>query len=206
MRIHLDLLATGVVALLVMGSALMGCSSEGDESSPSEPVFDFAADSLCTWFTADDMNEIVAAAQQRAGTEYGFSPFTSEDCEVESGWSYEYPGGPYVWFMLEPVESFFARVAGDPDAQVNDVNPAEFVGHGFLDDEVSYQMNNADGGFGYESFDWYLRVDGHQDETLYFKFAIDGLPRSIGLDTMTNLGLAMVNEVLDRMNWINSDQ
>ncbi|MFO7700109.1 MAG: hypothetical protein R6W79_05855, partial [Acidimicrobiia bacterium] len=61
---------------------------------------------------------------------------------------------------------------------VLDVNPAEFVGHGFLDDEVSYQMNNGDGGFGYESFDWYLRVDGHQDETLYFKFAIDGLPRS----------------------------
>jgi hypothetical protein len=178
-----------------------------------EPVFDFATDSLCTWFTPDDMNEILAAAQQRAGTDHDFSPFTSGDCEAESGWGV--PGRLSVWFMLEPVESFFARVAGDPDAQVNnltggelvlDVNPAEFVGHGFLDDEVSYQMNNGDGGFGYESFDWYLRVDGHQDETLYFKFAIDGLPRSIGLDTMTNLGLAMVNEVLERMNWTSSTQ
>lgn len=33
MRIHLGLRATGVVALLVMGSALMGCSSEGDDAA-----------------------------------------------------------------------------------------------------------------------------------------------------------------------------
>lgn len=33
MRAHVDLRATGVVALLVMGSALMGCSSEGDDAA-----------------------------------------------------------------------------------------------------------------------------------------------------------------------------
>lgn len=33
MRIHLDLRATGVVALLVVGSALTGCSSEGDDAA-----------------------------------------------------------------------------------------------------------------------------------------------------------------------------
>jgi hypothetical protein len=174
-------------------------------AGPSVPasnaaVFDFATDDLCSWFTAEAMNQIVADAQQRAGTDYNFSPFTSGDCQAESGWSYVYAGGLYVGFILEPVESFFARAAGDPDIEVPDVKPAEFVGHGFLDDEVSYQMGLHSGGFGYEYLVGYLRVDGHQDETLYFNFAIDG-SRSIGLDTMTNLSLAMVNEALQGMNW-----
>ena len=64
---------------LVVAALLGACGSDDSsdsaattESSTPKPVFDYATDSLCDWFTPDDMNEILAVAQQRAGTAYDF--------------------------------------------------------------------------------------------------------------------------------------
>lgn len=191
----------------------------GDEAAvgPSVPaskaaVFDFATDSLCTWFSADDMNEIVAVAQQRVGTTYPFQAFNSGEvaesqaCEPGYGWSTgNSPPGHSLWFTLamgsdfSPIEPYTPLVL-DLEA---------FGGHDFLDDEVSYQQ----GHYHYtwtESVDGYLRVDGHKDEILYFRLAVADDHEiemgAFGGRTMTDLSLAMANEILERMNWINATQ
>ena len=53
----------------------------------------------------------------------------------------------------------------------------------------------------------YLRVEGHEDEILYFGFGVDDHD---GVTEVTpeyeELGLAIVNELLQRMNWIDSGE
>ncbi|MCU0279673.1 MAG: hypothetical protein MUE31_12375 [Candidatus Nanopelagicales bacterium] len=162
-------------------------------------VFDFATDSLCTWFTADDMNEIVAAAQQRAGTDYDFKAFSSwslPECRrLATMWKAEVASSPglSVWFALEPL--------GDEPrwSPYVEPNPDEFVGHSLLDDEVTYQTRTYQ--FAWKAgVDGFLQVDGHQDEILYFGLAVH--TGGAGTNEYEELGLAMVNETLERMNWI----
>jgi hypothetical protein len=53
--------------------------------------------------------------------------------------------------------------------------------------------------------DGFLQVDGHQDEILSFGLAVDTMQ---GNETSEyeELDLAMVNETLERMNWINATE
>jgi hypothetical protein len=195
----------------------------GDEAAgPSVPasnaaVFDFTTDSLCTWFTADDMNEIVAVAQQRAGTAYPFQAFNSvvaefPACDPESGWhtperiTLETPPGHALAFTLAR-GSDFSPLDGDPP---RDVNPDAFRGHSLLDDEVSYQLHRYQYAWS-ESVWGYLRVEGHKDETLYFRLAVTddheiSKMRALGAHTLMGLSMAMVNETLERMSWINATE
>jgi hypothetical protein len=134
------LTALVVVALLgACGSADSSDSAVTTESSAPKPVFDFATDSLCDWFTPDDMNEIVAVAQQRAGTDYDFKAFDSSslpECRrLATMWKAEEPSSPghRVWFQLEPL-------GVEPRwSPYEEPNPDEFVGHSLLDDDVTYQ-------------------------------------------------------------------
>jgi hypothetical protein len=188
---------------LVVAALLGACGSDDSsdsaattESSAPKPVFDFATDSLCDWFTADDMNEILAVAQQRAGTDYDFKAFNS--CDMM--WRAEEPSSPglSVWFDLEPLG---VEPRWEP---YEEPNPDEFVGHSLLDDEVTYQTRGYQ--FAWKAgLDGFLQVDGHQDEILYFGLAVHTMEGKM-TDEYEELGLAMVNEVLERMNWINSTQ
>jgi hypothetical protein len=186
------LTALVLVALLgACGSDDSSDSAATTETSAPKPVFDFATDSLCDWFTPDDMNEILALAQQRAGTDYDFKAFNS--CDMM--WRAEEPSSPgyRVWFGLEPLDIAWQQP-----------NPDQFAGHRLLDDEVTYQNRTYQ--FAWEAgLDGFLQVDGHQDEILYFGLAVHTVEGQ-GTDEYEELGLAMVNEVLERMNWINSDQ
>ena len=192
------LTALVVAAVLgACGSAESSDSAATTDSSAPEPVFDFAADSLCDWFTPDDMNEILAVAQQRAGTAYELKAFNS--CDML--WRAEEPSSPglRVWFGLEPLG---VEPRWEP---YEEPNPDDFEGHSLLDDEVTYQTRTYQ--FLWQAgVDGFLQVDGHQNEILYFGLAV----REGGGNDLSGeyeeLGLAMVNEVLERMNWINSTQ
>jgi hypothetical protein len=198
------LTALVVVALLgACGSDDSSDSAVTTESSAPKPVFDFATDCLCDWFTPDDMNEIVALAQQRAGTDYGFKAFDSsslpECSRLGTMWKAEGPSSPglTVWFQLEPLGVEPRWSPYEPP------NPDEFAGHDLLDDEVTYQTRSYQ--FAWNAgLDGFLQVDGHQDEILYFGLAVDTMEGKL-TDEYEELGLAMVNEVLERMNWINSE-
>lgn len=190
-------LLTALVVVALLGACGSGDSSDSaatTESSAPKPTFDFATDSLCDWFTADDMNEIVAVAQQRAGTAYDFKAFNS--CDML--WRAEEPSSPElsVWFALDPL-------GVEPRwTPYEEPNPDEFVGHSLLDDEVTYQTRGYQ--FAWKAgLDGFLQVDGHEDEILYFGLAVH---TGAGTNEYEELGLAMVNEVLERMNWINSNQ
>jgi hypothetical protein len=198
------LTALVVVALLgACGSTDSSDSAVTTESSAPKPEFDFATDSLCTWFTPDDMNEIVAVAQQRAGTDYDLKAFDSSslpECRrLATMWKAEEPSSPghRVWFQLEPL-------GVEPRwSPYEEPNPDEFAGHDLLDDEVTYQTRGYQ--FAWKSgLDGFVQVDGHQDEILYFGLAVHTMEGQ-GTNEYEELGLAMVNEVLERMNWINSE-
>jgi hypothetical protein len=84
-------------------------------------------------------------------------------------------------------------------------NPDEFEGHSLLDDEVTYQTRTYQ--FAWKAgVDGFIQVEGHQDEILYFGLAVDEGGSNDLSGEYEELGLAMVNETLERMNWINSTQ
>ncbi|MDJ0497950.1 MAG: hypothetical protein QNJ89_08975 [Acidimicrobiia bacterium] len=161
-----------------------------DPPGPSA-VFDMRADSFCQWFTALQMNDLLATAQQRAGTAYTFEAFTDDGCNVLS------------W----PTEGWGSRASGELSALVYfdlvtddaEVNPDDFVGHRLLNAEVSYQIRTNQFMW-QEGLDGYLRVDGHDDEILYFGFGVDDHDGTRG--EYNELGLAIVDELLQLMNWI----
>jgi hypothetical protein len=195
-----------LAGVLLATGALLSCSGEADEpvsdplaGDPAVPasaaaVLDFPGDSLCTWFTADDMNEMLATAQQRAGTAYDFQEFNSCPGMWKSG---ESSPGLTVWFGLEPL-------GGAGEARWSpfvEPNPDEFRGHSLLDDEVAYQTRTYQ--FAWKAgVDGYLQVVGHEDEILYFGLAVHTMEGK-GTNEYEELGLAMVDEVLQGMNWIN---
>ena len=189
---------------LVVAALLGACGSDDSsdsaattESSTPKPVVDYATDSLCDWFTPHDMDEILAVAQQRAGTAYELKAFNS--CDML--WRAEEPSSPglRVLFGLEPLG---VEPRWEP---YEEPNPDDFEGHSILDDEVTYQTRTYQ--FLWQAgVDGFLQVDGHQDEILYFGLAVDEGGSNDLSGEYEELGLAMVNEVLKRMNWINSTQ
>lgn len=177
-------------------------------STPAE-VFNTRTDSFCEWFTAQEMNEIVAVAQQRAGTAYVLEEFTPGGCDTfwrtPRWWAASrsrtsVQGSTVGSTVAVQIESVNGRPEGMYDSYR--VNPDAFVEHHLLDDGVSYQ-NRTYQFLWQDGLDGYLKVDGHADEILYFGFSVDDTP---GATDMTSeyeeLGLAVINELLRRMNWI----
>jgi hypothetical protein len=202
------LTALVVVALLgACGSADSGDSAATTESSAPKPVFDFATDSLCDWFTVDDMNEILAVTQQRAGTAYDFKAFNSCD----TMWRAEEPSSPgdTVLFMLEPagverrpVPPQPGRVDPPPEQMIDPPDPDDFVpwgpGSSLMATSYAWEFEGKPGVQGF----LLVPGDGHQDEPLYYGVAFDITEGTETLDTTDKLGIEMVHEVLERMNWI----
>lgn len=173
-----------------------GLSPAIAEARADGVAFDFAEHDLCEWFTADETSEIVAAAQQRAGTNYRFEAFKPGQCD--GGWAS--PG-------------FRSSGSGDLSATVQ-IHPADkapvpmavgsgdFVRHRLLDDKVTYQIRTLQFAW-QEGLDGYLRVAGHEEENLYFAFGVDNHDNAMYMSgDYKELGLATVNEILRRMNWL----
>lgn len=54
----------------------------------SEAIFDFSTDSMCEWFTAEDMDRVLTDAQDRAGTTVELVGFVPEGrCLADGSWS-----------------------------------------------------------------------------------------------------------------------
>jgi hypothetical protein len=165
-----------------------------------QPVFDFSEDSLCDWFTEDDMNRIVTAAQERAGTHWWFDGFDAGECSpltppVSTRWEWDWVASfgrsfavglvPVAWTELEPAERFSEHEMLDAS-----------VSYGNLEYLASWwEIMNVD-----------LRVEGHEDEVLRFTVARQD-PISAGTGgkaRAASLGFAIADAMLKQMNWVES--
>lgn len=200
-------------ALLVVGGAVVAFTGCGDDSNSStatpssqsapaveagepEAVFDFAVDSLCDWFSADEMNQIIAAAQERAGTSWRYVEFEDEDClrrepPVPSP-------GPAAWDSGRPSNSGLSLMVDMVPVAWTDLEPAEdFMGDEMLDPSITYGDLEHDCGWD-ESTSFDLRVDGHE-EVLLFRL----VRPSCGSETQAaSLAFSVAEAMLTSMNWI----
>jgi hypothetical protein len=198
--------------VVAIGGALLAVGLGSDPAPPADSIpvmFDIRTDRFCEWFTAKEMNEILAVAQQRAGTDFVFEEFTpgtstDPNCRervpglvshrwATTGWASSVPGKASVVVAMD---------SWIDEAEVAD----EFVGHRLLDDEVSYQIRNYTYGW-QDGVGVYLQVDRHEDEIFYFGFGVDNHD---SVTSMTrkyeDFGLAIANELLQRMNWVSSGE
>lgn len=177
-------------------------------------MFDLAVDSLCDWFSADEMNQIIATAQEQAGTRWQLDEFEADDCLVQEP-PVSWPG-PFAWNTLGADLQAGSTVidSGQPNLMVNmvpvawtDLEPAEdFVGDEMLDASITYGNPEHECGWD-ESMSFDLRVDGHEDEVLRFVLA---RPNNLGAacnDELveaeaTSLAFALAEAMLTSMNWI----
>lgn len=170
-------------------------------SIPESPdVFDLATDTLCDRFSADEMNQIVATAQERAGTAFDLGGFEG-NC-----WAYREnrfsAWGSAGWQENPASEGSIMIGMNLPRTDsVVKFDPGRLMGHDMLNAAVTYHLVRY-----YVAYDAgfraYLQVDGHED-ILDFAFGVGG--SGGGTPKYEDLGLAIANELLIQMNWIESD-
>ena len=194
-RVLLAAAAVLVVALIGLGIWF----ATGEQDSPGEE-FDFATDSMCDWFTAEDMDRIVASAQEKVGTTLAVAPFQAADClegETPPMWVAAPPSGDDdVLVVLTPVAS------GVDSGWERTTEPGDFAEHELLDTSVTY--GNV------EHLVWYtpgmaadLRVEGHEDEVLWFALLLPSTSGPAPSDPQHELlGFAVADAMLREMNWV----
>ncbi len=218
----LAVVVAAVVLVVVGGAALLfagGTSVEPADTVPpvstvprlpvkAATVYDLETDDLCEWLTAGEMDQIVAYAQQQAGTEFAFgslvdpvpaghaSSGTSGLCWGSAGWT-ENPAAEGS--ILIALSSYFDDQDASADRDWFDANPQWFDGHPLLDDAVAYHVSRHNVAFD-AGVQLQLRVDGH-DDVLVFAFGV-GDEAAVATPTYETLGLAIANELLRQMNWI----
>lgn len=209
MWLRRSLLLAGVALLAVAcgsdddgGGASSGPSVGSTATVPVPPsdspvAFDFLADSLCEWFTAEDVNRIVATAQQRAETAFEFVPMREGDCSPDG-----LPGG--LWGS----EGWMDNPAAESSMSIGLARGSQgtadsFVSHELLDESVTYHViryNVAyDAGLQVD-----LRVAGH-DRVLRFVFGV-GDDEAVSTPKYETVGLAIADELLREMNWTGSGE
>ena len=198
-----------VVSLVFAGST--ACSN----TSSGEAAFDFSTDSLCDWFTAAEMNQIIAAAQERAGTTWGFTYFEAGDCIPQDPYDSAAPWewSPWLWATSRtgnPAPGLGLSVSLVPFAWVLPESlsyggPAEvFVGHEMLDDSVTYGDLRYVSSWA-EDMSVDLRVEGHEDEVLRFTLRHSNPGPAAAAETydaQVALGFGVADAMLREMGWI----
>lgn len=194
-------------ALLIFAGVAAACGDDDVDVvfDDDEAVFDFEQNTLCDWFTADQMETIVAEAMERAGVRVEVESFsTSGECRMAfaatrgaiwdtPGWRSQSDGG--LGIDLAPV-------ATDPRGEaLRSTDPADFEGHSVLDDAVTY--GNLSFGFAYShGVQAQLLVEGHEDEVLFLGFGVEGdaLDQTAGSEQAT-FALSVADIMLAEMNW-----
>lgn len=155
---------------------------------PTE-AFDFSTQDLCDWFSADDINRIVASAYGEHWIPPSEQMTRSQDMDFDCLWS----GDGLVWLTVN-------------DGQIPS---GPFESHPSLDETAQMSILNY-GSFGLmEGFEALLVVDGH-DEQLRFGHAFastlgrDKLPTRSGSELANTIGLTIANKMLQEMGWIES--
>lgn len=200
---------TAALVALVIGSAWL-LTARGPAPVVSAAPFDLETDSLCDWFTAQDMNRLVAEAQKQAGSTFEFVPFegvVSAPNGRDGCWS-----NPANGFSAWGSAGWQANPAADGSILVgiNRADPRAVVkpdlgrltSHEMLDAAVTYHLIRYHVAYD-AGLRIYLQVEGHEEEVLDFAFGVGG-PGG-GTPTFEDLGLAVANELLQGMNWIRPD-
>jgi hypothetical protein len=182
----------------------------------AEDEFVLGTDSLCEWFTAEEMTDIVRLAQVAAGTQFEFDAFEPGDCQGEPG-----PSEAQRWTTNEgwmggedgDVGLFLGPATGDGrGGDWKQMEPDEFGPHEMLGDAVSYGNLSYFFGWG-PGIEVQLRVAGHDDEVLVFGWGVEdagdwflpGPGEEAPSDLHTeyqSLGFAVARLMLEDMGWI----
>jgi hypothetical protein len=157
------------------------------ELSPGEPAepFDFSTQRLCDWFSPTDIDAIVTSTYEAVGVpldprgEMDQREDQNSDC-----------------FWAEPLVTF-----SEWDSRYTwDGGP--FEPHPALDDRVLVSIHQP-GSFGLmHGIEALLTVDGHA-EPLWFGHATSTYRDDV--DTINTIGLAIANEMLQQMGWIETN-
>jgi hypothetical protein len=155
----------------------------------SDRVFDIRTDSLCTWFTRQDMDRILQAAQERVGTRMEMTGFAPEGwCTAEN-----LPGS---WGSSSTVIAL---------ERVPQARTADFNRHEQLADSITYgDLAGSSNPYATRAT---LDVEGHEDVSLRMSLEIWGrwgIPGADEVDRteLTALAMAVANELLTEMNWV----
>lgn len=202
------------VVVVVVVAVLVGwfASSEGDEvgDDPDPTVtttlpaveesavpFDIAWDKFCEWFTAEDLNRIVADAQATAGTDYDF-----EDLEADGCW-----GTVRSAYWGTPRWTEGTGIPGALMIGIKGPSPRDrqtgFRPHEMLDPSVTFALVRYavayDAGLNAD-----LSIEGRY-EPIGFLFGV-GDPDAVLTDRYEALGLAIANRLLEEMHWITPER
>ena len=194
-----------------------------DLTSEQAAVFDLAVDDLCEWFTAGDIDSMIADAQRKAGTDFVLDPIDPEGCwadDTPMGWTVDGPTegsgfsawGTATWPQGQRIErSMMVGIQrllpqGSEWATTAywlETHPGYWSHHPLLDDSVGYHVVRYT--VAYEAgLHVHLWVEGSDDRYAVFLFGVgDGGAEST--PKYEELGLAIFNELLERMNWIAPD-
>jgi hypothetical protein len=206
-------LLTAVAALVV--AAVVAAVWFVREGGNSEPVFNFETDSLCDWFAAEDVNQIIDDAQTRTGGSWNLPAFDAGDCVPstgtigmlgpEGGWIHAryQPDADGNQFLLPPA----LKVNMVPVAWTG-LDPADdFVGHEMLDQSVTYTTSRYQSSW-WDHIDVDLRIEGHDDDVLRFTLARQDpnstFPhRDVSIEEqVTSLALVVADSMLSDMKWV----
>lgn len=166
-----------LAALLV----LAGSCNESSEDESSN-AFDFSTQSLCDWFSPEDIDEIVTSTYEELdvllvrGEEISQRLDQNSDC-----------------YWAEPL----VTLSHNDDLRATE----SFESHPALDESVRVSVQ-VDGSYGLmHGLDALLIVDGH-DEQLWFGHAVSNLLDG-DVETINAVGLTIANRMLGQMGWIN---
>ena len=203
------------VVLVVIGGAVL-LFSGGDAVEPADiippvtsvpepavepgPVFELGTDDLCSWFTVEDMNRILAKAQQRAGTDFEFTPFDETytlSGVTTAGWcSWEPDLDRWQWATSrDPAPESFIYIdmwsapSFDSVADGDRALSESFTRHEMLSEEVRYRVHGYNAAFD-AGLAVYLRVEGHEDDIIVFTLSVRD-PDAFGTPKYEDLGLAI---------------
>lgn len=186
-----------VVGLIATGVAGWWFVLRDGEGSVAAEEFVLGTDSLCDWFTAEDMTEIVRSAQAEAGTQFEFDAFEPGDCRGDDGYQQWATSDGWLRGDEGSVGIYLMRGRTEPD---------QYGPHELLGDAASYVLvaHTTSPGPGVEL---QVRVEGHDDAIVV---GLQG-PHAVGVGPLSPsdlnaeyelLGLAVARLMLEDMGWI----
>jgi len=173
------------MASLAIVLLLAGCDGSNDTAAPTTAdagvAFDFSTQSLCDWFSPEEIDEIVTSTYEDLGVRLDPSDEMDQRQEENSD-----------CFWASPLVSL---------AHEEELEPSHpLVPHPALDESVRVSIE-GDGSYGLTyGIDALLMVDGH-DEELRFGHAT---PHSIDneVEMINTVGLTIANKMLQQMGWV----
>ena len=147
-------------------------------------VFDFSTQSLCDWFSPEEIDAIVTSTYKELGVplDWGDALDRRQDETSDCFWA-----PPLVW--LHHNEEIELR--------------RPFVQHPALNESVRVSIE-GDGSFGLMyGIAGVLRIDGHPEQLWFGHATNDNLIGNV--EMINTIGLTIANKMLQQMGWIDSD-